>query len=69
MNSMEEDALFKEYGWEKDLIQRIWISPVQNMKLSFDTLMDLTAYGRDGQVALEKMIKQFGRIDEQLHGS
>lgn len=58
MNSMEEDALFNEWGWEKDLIQRKWFSP-KGITIAFDTVMELGG-SETGEEVLVHNIKQYG---------
>lgn len=60
MNSMEEDALFKEWGWEKDLIGRRWVSPL-GIELSFDDVVDISSGGSALELWLIGIIKQYGK--------
>ena len=58
MTSWEEDELFKQYHWEKDLIKHQYMSP-NGYVLSFDDVMDL-GQSADGEKQLVVIIKEYG---------
>lgn len=58
MNSMEEDALFEEYGWWKDLIGRRFISP-GGQEITFDQLMEHTLTP-EGEQYLVSVVRAHG---------
>lgn len=61
MNSMEEDALFSAWGWEKNLIQRQFEAP-DGHYITFDTLMSMTE-SPAGERELIQIVQQFGVRD------
>jgi len=58
MNSMEEDSLFAEHGWTKDLIGRRWVSP-KGIVLRFDDVVGLTDTP-EGEEALREAVEVYG---------
>lgn len=58
MNSWEEDELFRQWGWEKDLIQRVYIAP-SGHKVTFDEVMSVTQ-SEQGEAALRQVVREFG---------
>lgn len=58
MNSWEEDRLFEEHGWYKNLIQRRWEGP-RGHYIGFDQVMDASLTPR-GEQDLKATIQQYG---------
>lgn len=59
MSSMEEDALFAEWGWEKDLIQRHYTGPYGHI-IGFDDIVGLTTTP-EGEAYLRTVVASFGQ--------
>lgn len=58
MNSNQEKVIFEQYGWEYDLIGRVWVAP-DGTKLSPEDLMEITV-DSDGELALMRLIVERG---------
>lgn len=39
MDSMQEQEIFSRYGWHYDYVQRMWISPNNDAKITTDELV------------------------------
>ena len=60
MNSDEEKALFEEWGWEYNFIQRHWTSPDGRAVIKLDDLVD-AALSPMGEAQLKQAIVAFGK--------
>lgn len=58
MNSWDEDALFTEWGWFKDLIKRRYESP-SGAFITFDQVMEIST-SPEGEQALVATVRQYG---------
>lgn len=61
INSWEEDKLFEEWSWEKDLIQRVYRSPDGMIELPFDDVMRATSSGPLGELELKEVVMAYGQ--------
>lgn len=59
MSSWDEDKLFADWGWEKDLINRVYRGPF-NHELGFDAVMQLTSTP-DGEAQLKAFVRRYGK--------
>ena len=60
MSSWEEDWLFEQYGWTKNLIQRRYEGP-RGHAISFDEVVSATATP-EGEETLRQAVMQFGSV-------
>lgn len=58
MNSWDEDNLFEEWGWIKNLIQRCYEGPYGH-RITFDAVMDATDTP-EGEEDLRAAVRQYG---------
>lgn len=58
MTSWEEDELFADWGWQKNLVQRRWESP-GGLWLGFDDLVGLTETP-EGEATLRRIVAAYG---------
>ena len=61
LSSWEEDALFEEWGWYKNLIKRQYEGP-QGHVFPFDEVMNLTG-SPEGEDALRQVVQDYGQRD------
>jgi hypothetical protein len=61
MNSQQEQAVFEQYGWWKDLVGRRWVAP-DDAEITFDQVMDETT-DFEGDLALMALIVKHGVLD------
>lgn len=59
MSSMDEDALFAEWSWTKDLIKRQYEGPFGHY-LGFDDVVGLTSTP-EGEAYLRTVVATYGR--------
>lgn len=59
MTSWEEDAYFAAWGWDKDLIKRVWWAPTGHF-IAYDTVMELSSAGPEGEQELREIIQRYG---------
>jgi len=58
LSSWEEDAIFKAYGWYKNLVKRQYEGPT-GATIDFDEVMQITA-NPQGEIELRRIIVRFG---------
>lgn len=61
LSSWEEDELFAQHGWEKNLIRREFEGPLGH-RIDFDQVMDMTQ-SPDGEESLRVLVRRYGRVD------
>lgn len=59
LSSREEEALFEEWGWEKNLIQRRYEGPFGH-EIGFDDVVGLTK-DAEGEATLRTLVAMYGR--------
>lgn len=58
MNSAQEKALFTDYGWQYNYVQRKWIAP-NGREITIDQIMEIAA-DIEGDLALMALIVENG---------
>lgn len=60
MNSQQESALFREWGWVYDYVGRKWVSPDGTTEIGVDFMVKLTQEP-DGDLHLMRAIVEWGQ--------
>lgn len=60
MNSDEEKALFEQFGWEYDFIERRWANPTKQYFVTNDALVEYNK-SRESELELRQFIVTFGK--------
>lgn len=60
MNSMEEKELFESWGWEQDLVQRLWRAPVGGAVIMIDSLVEYMETP-EREEELKRLVASYGK--------
>ena len=60
MNSQQEKALFEEWGWSYNNVEREWVSPDGTKKIGLDFIVKLTQEP-EGDLHLMRAIVEWGQ--------
>ena len=64
MTSDQERALFAQYGWSYNHIDREWVSPDGTKKIGLDFIMNITQEP-EGDLHLMRAIVEWGKRDAE----
>ena len=62
MNSTEEAAIFEQYGWRFDAVQRVWIAPDEQRVSTDDLMLAAEVLGPGVERRVREIARQHGTV-------